>query len=290
MLFMKFRKSYLFVLIYLLSSSISAQNFHIGVFGGISAYNGDLTDKIFPKKVTNGAIGITGNYELTDNISLRAGFTYSIVGGADRFSDNTEMKLRNLSFETSIIEFSAVGEYYLLNLYDKRFSPYAFAGFAVYHFNPYASNGTNTKIFLKPLSTEGQGINGYADRKPYSLTQLALPFGGGIKFAITDNLRAGLEIGLRKLFTDYLDDVSTNYIDELDLLAAKGQLAVDMSYRGDEVSGGSPVYPAKGFQRGSPKSKDYYYFAGIHLTYRLGSGGGFGKGRKSKTGCPTNVY
>jgi hypothetical protein len=59
------------------------------------------------------------------------------------------------------------------------------------------------------LSTEGQGI--YPDKKPYSLWQPTIPFGGGVKFAITENLRIGFEIGLRKLFTDYLDDVSTSY-------------------------------------------------------------------------------
>lgn len=272
-----------------------SQRFHIGVFGGLAAYNGDLTDEVFPKKVTNGAIGITGNYELTDNIMLRGGFTYTVVGGADRFSKDAELRARNLAFETSISEFSVVGEYYLLNLYDNRISPYAFAGLALYHFNPYAFNGTTDKIYLKPLSTEGQGLPGYADRKPYSLTQAAIPFGGGVKFAINDNLHLGLEVGFRKLFTDYLDDVSTTYADPADLLAARGQLSVDMSYRGDDV--GNPVYPAKGAVRGGPKHNDTYYFTGLHLTYRLGganSGGGFsGSGsrrNKNSTGCPVNVY
>ncbi len=272
------------------SASLSAQRLHIGVFGGLAAYNGDLTEKILPKKVTNGALGITGNYELTDHIMLRGGLTYAVVGGADRFSDDDEMKLRNLSFETSLLEFSVLGEYYLLNMNEHKYSPYAFAGLALFHFNPYAFNinNNNQKVFLQPLSTEGQGITGYPG-KPYKLTQLAIPFGGGVKFAITDNLRAGIEGGLRKLFTDYLDDVSTNYADQADLLAAKGQFAVDMSYRGDEV-GGSPVYPVKGAQRGGAKNKDYYYFGGIHLTYRVGSGYGARGGGKNRTGCPVNVY
>jgi Domain of unknown function (DUF6089) len=286
------------LLIFILVTNIAfSQRFHIGVFGGLAAYNGDLTDKIFPKKVTNGAIGITGNYELTDNIMLRGGFTYSIVGGADRFSKDPDLRARNLAFETSISELSVVGEYYLLNLYDNRISPYAFAGLALYHFNPYAFNGTTDKIFLKPLSTEGQGLPGYADRKPYSLTQAAIPFGGGVKFAINDNLHLGLEVGFRKLFTDYLDDVSTTYADPADLLAARGQLAVDMSYRGDDV--GNPVYPAKGAGRGGPNHNDTYYFTGLHLTYRLagtnggrssGFSGGGGRRNKNSTGCPVNVY
>src|SRR6185295_9077554 len=99
---------------------------------------------------------------------------------------------------------------------------------------------------------EGQGIAGY-QRSPYALTQFAIPLGGGVKYALTSNIHTGLEIGIRKLFTDYLDDVSTTYADPNDLLAAKGQLAVDMSYRGDEIAGGDPNYPTKGAQRGGSK-------------------------------------
>jgi hypothetical protein len=279
----------LLVLIALFASPVVAQRMHVGVFGGVAAYNGDLTENIFPKKVTNGAIGLTLNYDVTDHITVRGGFTYAIVGGADRFSDKPDNVMRNLSFETRLYEFSAVGEYYLLDLNLTRYSPYAFVGVAAFKFDPYAYDLNKNQVFLKPLSTEGQGIAGYST-KPYKLTQLAIPFGIGFKFAITDNLRIGLEGGLRKTFTDYLDDVSTGYIAEADLLAAKGQLAVDMSYRGDEIAGGDPVYPAKAQQRGSPKAKDYYYFTGLHLTYRFGGGGGYGGGKRSRLGCPTNIY
>ena len=41
----------LFFILVFSSSIIAAQRIHVGVFGGASAYNGDLTDKIFPKKL-----------------------------------------------------------------------------------------------------------------------------------------------------------------------------------------------------------------------------------------------
>lgn len=283
------KKARLLIVFVFLSNAVFAQRFHIGVFGGVAAYNGDLTEKIFPRKVTNGAIGITGNYELTDKFMLRAGFTYAVVGGADRFSNDSGRIARNLSFETAITEFSLLGQYYLQNLYDHKFTPYVFGGLAVFHFNPYAYNGSTDKIYLRPLSTEGQGIPGYG--KTYKLTQLAIPLGGGIKYAFTDNIHLGLEAGLRILFTDHLDDVSGNYADPADLLANRGQLSVDMAYRGDELPGGDPTAPAKGSQRGSFKYKDRYYFAGLHLTFRLNSGGGWnGSGSRNSVRCPANMY
>ncbi len=264
-----------------------AQKTHIGIFGGLAAYNGDLTETFFPKKVTNGAIGVSLSYELTSHLLLRGSYTYAIVGGADRFNKDEDLRLRNLAFETALHEFSVIGEYNLLDLEVQRYSPYFFAGLAVFRFNPYAFDASGQKVFLQPLGTEGQGLPGYAEQ--YKLTQLAIPAGIGFRYAISDKIRVGMEGGLRKLFTDYLDDVSTEYADEAELLAGRGQLAVDMSYRSDEV-GGSPVYPAKGAQRGGAKVKDYYYFTGIHLTYRLGAGNGNYGGKKNRMGCPTNIY
>ncbi len=281
-------KKIVLILLMTAQANLMAQRLHLGLFGGVSAYNGDLTDKFFPKKVSNGVIGITASYELRDQFFIRSGLSYTVVGGADRYNKKPDLVLRNLSFETSIVELSFSGEYYLRNLYSYRISPYAFAGLAVYRFNPYTYDGTGGKVFLKPLSTEGQGLTGYTV-KPYSLTQLAIPFGGGIKYRINDKLRLGLELGLRKLFTDYLDDVSGNYADEADLLSQRGPASVAFSYRSDEA-GGSFLYPAKGAQRGSPKYKDIYYFTGLHLTYRIIPAVGGDPMRKNRNGCPVNVY
>jgi hypothetical protein len=279
----------------LFSFSASAQRLHVGIFGGLAAYNGELAEKPFPKKVTNGSIGITASYEVTEKLLVRAGYTYAILGGADRYSDKPASIARNLAFETKLSEFSLVAEYNIYSLYERKFTPYLMAGLAAFHFNPYAFNGTTEKIFLKPLSTEGQGLAGYPDRKPYSLIQAAIPIGGGLKFAINERINIALEAGVRFTLTDYLDDVSMSYIDPNDLLAARGQLAVDMSYRGDELPNGDPNYPTKGFQRGGDNIKDIYYFTGLHLTYRLGDAGGIFRGgsnsyRKSRLGCPSNIY
>lgn len=268
-------------------SSTTAQRLHVGLFGGVSAYNGDLTESVFPKKVSNGVIGITANYELTDQVIIRSGLSYTVLAGADRYNKDAQLRQRNLSFETSLTELSLIGEYYLRNLYTYKLSPYVFAGVAAFHYNPYTYDASGQRIFLKPLGTEGQGIAGYP--APYKLTQFALPLGGGIKYAINYNWRIGLELGFRKLFTDYLDDVSGNYADEAELLAGNGQQAVEFSYRADDA-GGSFFYPDKGAQRGSPKYKDIYYFGGLHLTYRLNSSRETNPLRMKRNSCPANIY
>lgn len=269
-----------------------AQYWHVGIFGGLSAYNGDLVDRLLPSHgQTKPALGLDVSYELNDHVNIRAGFIYGRVAGYDKYINSLELKNRNLSFETSIMEGSLVGEYNFFSLYERRFTPYAYGGLAVFHYNPYAYDLGNNKVDLKPLSTEGQGIAGYNIR-PYSLTQPAVPLGVGVKFAISDNLRVGVEASYRVLFTDYLDDVSKTYIDEADLLAAKGQKAVDMSYRGNEIPTGSPLYPAKGVNRGNASAKDAYYFIGLRINMRLGSferNESRSRGSKKGYGCPTNV-
>jgi opacity protein-like surface antigen len=256
----------------------------VGVFSGISNYMGDLTDK--PYQSPRFALGFTGGYEFSERLALRAGLTFARVAGADSLSNKYYLRDRNLSFQSGITELSLRGEYTVFNLSNMRWSPYVFGGVAVFHMNPYTYDQSGNKVFLKPLSTEGQALEQYPDRKPYSLTQVALPFGGGLKYALNETVHLGLEVGLRKLFTDYLDDVSSNYADPTELLTARGPQAVDLAFRGDEVPGSLGVYPSKGDQRGSATYKDWYYFSGLHLTIRLGGEGNSFSARRGKYGCP----
>jgi len=294
------KKTVFFIALFLLNCGVFAQSpVHIGVFGGISNYQGDLASRNFQQ--SKPAFGVTLNYELSDRVMLRGGLTFAKIAGADKYSNNEFLKQnRNLSFESNINELSLIGELTAFNLNTIRWSPYVFGGLAIFHYNPYTYDSTNTKYYLKPLSTEGQGLSPYPDRKPYSLTQLAIPFGGGIKYALNDNIRIALEVGIRKTFTDYLDDVSGTYPDKDVLFSERGAKAVELSYRGGEVPGeystGAGViypdnaYPAKDAQRGSIKHNDYYYFTGLHITFRLGSGGNRGMGRSGRSGygCPDN--
>ena len=127
---------------------------------------------------------------------------------------------RNLSFRSNITEFMAALEIhplYIFKKYDEneevpRYSPYAIAGIGFFSFNPQAKL-LNKWVDLQPLSTEGQGFTQFPDRKPYKLRQLSIPVGVGVKYELSPMLNLRAECVYRILSTDYLDDVSTAYID-----------------------------------------------------------------------------
>lgn len=270
-------------------SALAQQRFHVTLFGGFSNYQGDLQEKTLTLNQANLALGAGVKYDLDAHFALRAGFKFGTIEATDK--DNTGRLLaRNLSFTSRLFEGNLLFEYTLFDLTEKKLSPYAFAGVAVFHFDPYAYDTLGNKVYLKPLSTEGQGLAEYPDRKPYKLTQFAIPMGVGVKFRINEKTVLGYEFGIRKTFTDYLDDVSTRYVDRDILLAARGPKAVEMSYRGGELKEGDPNYPIAGTVRGGEKHKDWYYFTGLTVTIGIGGGrDGFGSGggRRNQLGCPT---
>ena len=281
-------KIFLITLSSLLFAVISnAQNFHVNLFAGASNYQGDLQDKRFTFNQSHFAGGVGVSYDLSDRFSVRSGITFARISADDKYGRNS---LRNLNFTTNLTEVNLGLEYYITRLQDHALTPYVFGGIALYHFNPYTHDTSGTKYFLKPLSTEGEGfVDG---RKNYSLTQLAIPFGAGVKLSLSEDINVGLEVGLRKLFTDHLDDVSTTYVDEATLLANRGPKAVELAYREDELKNGNPIYPAAGITRGGSLRKDWYYFTGLTVSFRLGDGtGGSGGGNHghSKYGCPASV-
>ena len=266
---------------------VSAQKLQVTVFAGFCNYQGDLQDKRFTASQAHPAFGAGLLYDITDHFSARANVNFGKISGNDKYNDKNTA--RNLSFSSPVTDIHLGLEYSLFNLYERSLTPYIFAGISYFNFNPSTIDSSGRKVFLQPLGTEGQGF--YQGRKKYNLNQFAIPFGGGVKFALSENIRLAFEIGMRKTNTDYLDDISTTYIDQNILLANRGQQAVELAFRSDELKTGLG-YPADGSQRGSAKYKDWYYFSGINICIRLKGNGnnGGGNARKSKTGCPTNIY
>ena len=267
---------------------------YVGFFLGKMNYQGDLNPNSFTFAHSKATTGITIRQSLNRWISFKGGIAIGHIDAADHYNRDY-LKTRNLSFKTTVKEVSIGLEASLLDLSTTRFTPYVFGDVVLYHFNPWAYDMSGNKVFLQPLGTEGQGLSQFPEQKPYKLTQIALGFGFGARYAINDNMNIGVELLQRKTFTDYLDDVSSIYVDRNVLLQAKGAKAVEMAYRGDEITGGLP-YPNHGEQRGTPSEMDWYYFFGVNFEIKFSAFAQLFKGVNSEnssalhnTRCPRNV-
>lgn len=254
-------------------------------FGGTTAYKGDLGTAAFPLTKPKGVGGMGMVFQLNNRMLIRTDMFFGTVSGSDAYS--AKHRERNLSFESNVTEFSLAFEYILFDLDDYKVSPYFFLGVGTFKFSPYTFDQNGNRVMLAELGTEGQGF--YKDRKEYNLQKLAIPFGGGIQWALSPNKRIALEMGLRKTNTDYLDDVSTTYVDADLLVQNRGGTSQSLAFRGDELNNRNN-YPTDGTLRGNPNNKDYYLFTGLSFrmslqpktkqrTYKY-------KPRTAKTSCP----
>ncbi|MBC7863400.1 MAG: outer membrane beta-barrel protein, partial [Bacteroidia bacterium] len=223
----------------------------IGIMIGGSYYLGELNPgKHF--NMTKPAFGVFYRFNQNYRVAYRAGFNYGSIMGDDSQSDDDDQLMRNLNFKSKLIEFNGVAEFnfweYRINNSKHFFSPYVFLGFAVVHHKPMAEF-QGKYIELQPLATEGQGTSLDTKRKKYKLTQFTIPFGLGAKLNLSRNVGLSLEWGMRKTFTDYLDDVSKQYVNPILLAQEKGALSAILSNRSNNTD---PTYNMTGTQRGNP--------------------------------------
>lgn len=184
---------------------------------------------------------------------------------------------RNLSFKSSIADFQLAIEIHPLffKSYDEGeapfFSPYLVGGVGYFSFDPQAKlNGQ--WYSLQPLRTEGQGFKEYLDHKPYELNQINFSAGIGVKYEISEFLNARFEINHRFLTTDYLDDVSTIYIDPSlfsnYLPVNQAAIAQQLYSRKAELTPGDITTP--GSQRGNSKDNDAFFTIQLKVGVTLG--------------------
>ncbi len=273
--------------LFLSSLCVQAQEHHeIGLTVGVANYYGDLQPKFFGSYGYRPMVGIIYKYFVSPHVGFRFGASYTTLTAADSLSNIPNNVARNLSFATHLFEVHGAIEVNFLpiDVLRRKVSPYIFGGISVFYFDPYALNDAGGKVFLRPLSTEGEGLPMYPDRKQYSLVNMAFPFGGGFKFFIGKTIMLTTELGLRYTNTDYLDDVSKSYVNLDTLQAYKGKLARAMSYRGNKVAGWAGENPDYGYQRGDTKSNDWYWFGNITVTIYFRA---FGNPKEYlKTKCP----
>jgi len=272
----------LIIFCFFISVNLSSQYTEVGIFAGVSNYSGDLTPRNLEVSAYAPSFGVFGRYNFNGHFAGKVHFYKGLLQGSDINSQVSKgNRQRNLSFQSDVYELGAQFEFNFLDfkvsVKDHITTPYVFAGISGFYFNPQAE--INGQWFdLQPLSTEGQGLEG-SDTQPYKKVSIAIPMGLGVKFNLNHLTNIGLELGMRRTFTDYIDDVSTTYPD-LDLLAKEmGDFAAALSYRTLEYDADAPVNP-QGTTRGSSASKDWYFFGGFTFSINIGKANGFKKGQK----------
>ena len=189
---------------------ISPASSELGIFLGVSYYTGDLNPGGHFNRFTRPAGGGLYRINFNPRFSAKTIASLGMIQGDDAYSFNDEHRNRNLSFRSIIYELAVEGEFNFLPYSTGKkksaiTSPYVFAGAAVYHFNPQAMYGGRW-YNLQPMGTEGQGST-FSNEKAYSLTQFSIPFGVGLKINTAKSVGINFEWGIRKTYTDYLDDV-----------------------------------------------------------------------------------
>lgn len=258
------RCALLSVFLIVLSGNAFAQmkGWELGGWLGASNYFGDLNTNYRLNRI-HPAGGVLTRYNFNDRLAFRFGASYGQISAYDSDSKNIYEQRRNLSFRSHLVDVAMLLEFnfmpYMHGHRDYFYTPYVFAGPAIFFFNPQAKLD-GTWYSLPGLGTEGQFPG-----EEYNTTQGALAYGLGFKLDFSYRWSLGVELSGRKVFTDYIDDVSGVYADVRDIRVQRGDIAAALADRSFEPKLGEP-----GRQRGNGKDNDVYMFLGVSLQYYFG--------------------
>ena len=222
-----------------------------------STYYGDLKDDSDVIDVRPGiSLGLMA--AVTPKLSVRSEFSWVYLAGRDLPTSGSGRAGRNLSFHSDNYELNVTG---IINIipHKGRFyqrpnlNVYGLLGVGALYFNP-KTILDGREYALRPLQTEGV---------KYSRVTLVIPFGLGGRIKLTPFVNLAVEVGWRKTFTDYLDDVSTVHIDPASTSNPITRRLID---RRPEVN--LPT-ASPGTKRGNPDEKDGYMLLSFRLEYYL---------------------
>ncbi|MBC6109564.1 DUF6089 family protein [Pedobacter fastidiosus] len=230
-------------------------NWELGLNAGGAGYMGDLNQNN-PLKISGFSAGAYAKRNFNQYLGLRFNYTYGQIQAKDSESSNEQFRERNLSFKTSLNEFSALLDF---NFFDfklgggtRQFTPYLFMGAGAVIFKPTVKYDGNT-YRLDRLGTEGQD---YA----YSTVVLTIPYGVGLRYNYKDTWSVFTEIGYRTPLTDYIDDVSGSYpVRQVVVGNPPNQLNLT------DPSLNQTGYA--GTQRGDFRKRDTYLFVSVGISF-----------------------
>ncbi len=244
------------------SNSFAQKGEEIGGWIGSSFYYGDLNTSLSVQKPSL-SFGIIGKRNFNNRLSLRGGLSYSRIRAADSNSSNNFEKNRNLSFRTDIVDLSGGIEFNFLEhnhgSVDAWYTPYIFVGASIFYYNPTAKLDGKT-YSLRDMGTEGQAVG-----DEYSTFSASLILSTGFKWDIGKDISLFTELTFRKLFTDYIDDVSKTYPNFNQLQSERGDIAVALSDR--SLVDGLAI---PGRQRGNSRNNDTYVVLSIGISKYFG--------------------
>jgi len=207
------------ILIFFLSESISAQTWkqrRLEAYGGISTLNyfGDIggsADKsnLFGLKdisirSTRPGISLGVSYRLTKLFYVRTHYTLGYITQSDKGSINNN---RNYAFTTMLNEISFQGVFFIKPESDKNYyySVMQLRGGLNQLNKPlsfYVYGGVGGSFFSVTPKENLVGSNRFTNNQSFTL---AIPIGIGLKFAYSPTISFGAELGVRYLFSDYID-------------------------------------------------------------------------------------
>lgn len=257
-----------------------SQEYEFRFYVGANYYQGDLSPRkgIFSFSPGRMALASMLGTKVSNVFRCNVKLMIGQIGGDDADAQLINRKVRNLSFDSPLYEIGLNTEVNL-NHFLKKLDKYGIdiyytTGINVFRFSPktklQGADGKFELVDLQPLGTEGQGLPGYGDK--YKLVQLNIPFGVGFKFQLFDNIDLGFEFVPRWTFTDFLDDVSGDYVRYEELIAANRPLTAQLANRTGEYLGSGPVSVATGTPRGDATNNDWYFFGSVYFSYNFGKG------------------
>jgi hypothetical protein len=266
--------------------------------GGLGKGSYFIKDVNLP--VTKMQKGIFINYYPQEWLGFRVAANHGVLEGADSLikekgGAETYRYVRNLHFRSTVLEAYAAIEFYPTVFFEEyeelqgKVRPYGVLGLGFFKFKPQteyvSANGTKRWVDLEPLQIEGQGMTEYPNRPRYKTTAMEIPMGVGVKWYVKENMYMGIEILHRKTFTDYVDDLSNDYINpalyDKYLTPENAVVAKTVQNRKLGTGPASAGFTFVGEQRGNAKNNDSFFSSILRFGWRL-----FDNSTVAGMGCP----